>query len=114
MELKSIVNKLFSKLNSEKKKPNTFRLNDNLWGFNITWFDNNEVAETLKQMSITQQPMTFRVVGHYSPIPLEGDILIAELQKSFLHCYFTKVKQCQDLMDMFFADVIPFKKEMKA
>lgn len=46
-------------------------------------------------------------------VPLIGETLMDEFNKSFIKFKFMKVERCFDPSDMFFADVTPIEQEMK-
>ena len=78
---------------------------EHLWGKSITF--------VFPERVINLDEDIVRVGGHHPRIPKVGDILLAEMQKSWVMFKFIKVDACFDPPDMFFADVKAIAAKMK-
>lgn len=76
------------------------------WGAHVEWMNPEHFQEISKHN-------TFTCWGHYTPLPQVGDILIGDFQRSVITFTFVNVEPCTDPSDMFFADVVPTKQELK-
>lgn len=77
------------------------------WGTAIQFMHHEEFKGSITEAS------RFTIYGFQSRLPQVGDILEAELKKSWMWFEFVSVDLCGDPTDMFFAKVKPIKQEFK-
>lgn len=73
------------------------------WGNKIEW------------MTCDNDKEVWRIVG-WKPLnqyPKVGNIILAEMQRSWIWFKITKIDPCRDPSDMFFADMKPVAQKMK-
>lgn len=76
------------------------------WGARVSWDDPVQFNKPFDTRTI------FTCNGHYTPRPRVGDTLKGEFEKSIIWFVFTKVKNCLDPTDQFFAEVKPTRQVM--
>lgn len=91
---------------SRKTKPETYSIGGS-WGDAIEWTDPSQFKKEITDKT------RFSVHGWKQRIPKVGDELVGEFKKSTIWFRFVGVKPCGNPPDMFFAEVVPVKQEMK-
>ena len=76
------------------------------WGDRIQWNDESIFSNLTDKTK-------FHLTGWKEQIPKEGDILRGDFVKSTIWFKFKSVDRQRDPSDMFFAEVVPFRQDMK-
>lgn len=93
-----------------RKKAARFKLGNATpggWGDSIQWHPKGQFSDPYDWETM------FHVVGWKTPRPMEGDLLVAEMDKSFMEFVFVEVECMRDPPDMFFAYVRPVSRAEK-
>lgn len=77
------------------------------WGDRIEWLNPERFSEPFDEKT------HFHVAGWKAVKPSVGDGLVGEFEKSRIWFRFVKIRHCGDPPDMFFAEVVPVKQELK-
>ena len=95
-----------AKAQEPKKKRHTYKLGGG-WGNSIQLMSKPEIFLTLNENT------RVRVVGWKSRKPRVGDLLLMEMEMSWLWLKFIKIENTYNPKDMFFGNLKPVKQEMK-
>ena len=77
------------------------------WGRRISWTDSSQ----FQKRKLDEDE--FDVNGHHDPVPVVGQTLVAEFQRSWIVFEFVSVERMSDPEDQFFAKVKAVKQVLK-